>query len=68
MVGALVPMAPEAWCDDLDRLCHRGGQARPACQCLVQELPAIEVGGDGPADKTGTLTESGMRVCEARRA
>ncbi|MFY2861434.1 HAD-IC family P-type ATPase [Mycobacterium sp. THU-M104] len=64
-VGALVPMVPEglvlmtsiAFAAGVVRL----GQRR----CLVQELPAIE----GLArvdvvcvDKTGTLTESGMRV------
>lgn len=64
-VGALVPMVPEglvlltsvAFAIGVVRL----GQRR----CLVQELPAIE----GLArvdvvctDKTGTLTESGMRV------
>ncbi|OSC28497.1 magnesium-transporting ATPase [Mycobacterium vulneris] len=64
-VGALVPMVPEglvlltsvAFAVGVVRL----GQRR----CLVQELPAIE----GLAridvvcaDKTGTLTESGMRV------
>jgi cation-transporting P-type ATPase E len=67
MVGALVPMVPEglvlmtsiAFAVGVIRL----GQRR----CLVQELPAIE----GLArvdvvctDKTGTLTENGMRVCD----
>lgn len=66
-VGALVPMVPEglvlmmsiAFAVGVIRLGRR--------QCLVQELPAIE----GLArvnvvcaDKTGTLTESGMRVSE----
>lgn len=67
MVGALVPMVPEglvlmtsiAFAVGVVRLGRR--------QCLVQELPAIE----GLArvdvvcvDKTGTLTENGMRVCD----
>lgn len=67
MVGALVPMVPEglvlmtsiAFAVGVVRLGRR--------QCLVQELPAIE----GLArvdvvcvDKTGTLTENGMRVSD----
>lgn len=67
MVGALVPMVPEglvlmtsiAFAVGVIRL----GQRR----CLVQELPAIEGLARVDvvcADKTGTLTESGMRVCE----
>ncbi|OYO24339.1 magnesium-transporting ATPase [Enemella dayhoffiae] len=67
MVAALVPMVPEglvlltsvAFAVGVVRLGRR--------QCLVQELPAIE----GLArvdvvctDKTGTLTENGMRVAE----
>ncbi|WP_280825331.1 HAD-IC family P-type ATPase [Mycobacterium sp. OTB74] len=66
-VGALVPMVPEglvlmtslAFAVGVIRLGRR--------QCLVQELPAIE----GLArvdvvctDKTGTLTENGMRVSD----
>ncbi|MCW2593600.1 MAG: ctpE [Mycobacterium sp.] len=69
MVGALVPMVPEglvlmtsiAFAVGVVRLGRR--------QCLVQELPAIE----GLArvnvvcaDKTGTLTENGMRVSELK--
>jgi len=65
MVGALVPMVPEglvlmtsiAFAVGVIRL----GQRR----CLVQELPAIEGLARVDvvcADKTGTLTESGMRV------
>ena len=69
MVGALVPMVPEglvlltsiALAVGVIRLGRR--------QCLVQELPAIE----GLArvnvvcvDKTGTLTESGMRLSELK--
>ena len=64
-VGALVPMVPEglvlmtsiAFAVGVIRL----GQRR----CLVQELPAIEGLARVDvvcADKTGTLTESGMRV------
>jgi cation-transporting ATPase E len=68
-VGALVPMVPEglvlmtsiAFAVGVIRLGRR--------QCLVQELPAIE----GLArvnvvcaDKTGTLTESGMRLSELK--
>ncbi|MEE6175022.1 cation-translocating P-type ATPase [Mycobacterium sp. 050134] len=67
MVGALVPMVPEglvlmtsiAFAVGVIRL----GQRR----CLVQELPAIEGLARVDvvcADKTGTLTESGMRVAD----
>ena len=70
MVGALVPMVPEglvlmtsiAFAVGVIRLGRR--------ECLVQELPAIE----GLArvnvvcaDKTGTLTENRMRVCDLQR-
>ncbi|MEZ5210927.1 HAD-IC family P-type ATPase [Gordonia sp. PP30] len=69
MVAALVPMVPEglvlmtsiAFAVGVIRLGQR--------QCLVNELPAIE----GLArvdvvctDKTGTLTENGMRLSEVR--
>ena len=64
MVGALVPMVPEglvlltsiAFAVGVVRLGRR--------QCLVQELPAIEGLARVDvvcADKTGTLTENGMR-------
>ncbi|OBH09189.1 HAD-IC family P-type ATPase [Mycobacterium sp. E1747] len=64
-VGALVPMVPEglvlltsvAFAVGVIRLGQR--------QCLVQELPAIEGLARVDvvcADKTGTLTENGMRV------
>ena len=64
MVGALVPMVPEglvlmtsiAFAVGVIRLGRR--------QCLVQELPAIEGLARVDvvcADKTGTLTENGMR-------
>ncbi len=67
MVGALVPMVPEglvlmtsiAFAVGVIRL----GQRR----CLVQELPAIEGLARVDvvcADKTGTLTENGMRVSD----
>ena len=69
MVGALVPMVPEglvlmtsiAFAVGVIRLGRR--------QCLVQELPAIEglaLVDVVCADKTGTLTENGMRLSEAR--
>ena len=69
MVGALVPMVPEglvlmtsiAFAVGVIRLGRR--------QCLVQELPAIEGLARVDvvcADKTGTLTENGMRLSEAK--
>ena len=69
MVGALVPMVPEglvlmtslAFAVGVVRLGRR--------QCLVQELPAIEGLARVDvvcADKTGTLTENGMRVCDCK--
>jgi cation-transporting ATPase E len=68
-VGALVPMVPEglvlmtsiAFAVGVIRLGQR--------QCLIQELPAIEGLARVDvvcADKTGTLTENGMRVSEIR--
>lgn len=68
MVGALVPMVPEglvlmtsiAFAVGVIRLGRR--------QCLVQELPAIEGLARVDvvcADKTGTLTENGMRLARA---
>jgi cation-transporting ATPase E len=70
MVGALVPMVPEglvlmtsiAFAVGVIRLGRR--------QCLVNELPAIEGLARVDvvcADKTGTLTENGMRLSELRR-
>jgi cation-transporting P-type ATPase E len=67
MVGALVPMVPEglvlmtsiAFAVGVVRLGRRN--------CLVQELPAIEGLARVDtvcADKTGTLTENGMRVSD----
>jgi cation-transporting ATPase E len=69
MVGALVPMVPEglvlmtsiAFAVGVVRLGRR--------QCLVNELPAIEGLARVDvvcADKTGTLTENGMRVSELK--
>ncbi|MGE5695991.1 MAG: cation-translocating P-type ATPase [Candidatus Sericytochromatia bacterium] len=69
MVGALVPMVPEglvlltsiAFAVGVIRLGRR--------QCLVQELPAIEGLARVDvvcADKTGTLTENGMRVADTK--
>ncbi|BBX20329.1 magnesium-transporting ATPase [Mycolicibacterium duvalii] len=71
MVGALVPMVPEglvlmtsiAFAVGVIRLGRR--------QCLVNELPAIEGLARVDvvcADKTGTLTENGMRLCDLRVA
>jgi cation-transporting P-type ATPase E len=70
MVAALVPMVPEglilltsiAFAVGVVRLGQR--------QCLVQELPAIEGLARVDtvcADKTGTLTENGMRLAEVRQ-
>ena len=69
MVAALVPMVPEglvlltsiAFAVGVIRLGRR--------QCLVQELPAIEGLARVDvvcADKTGTLTENGMRLARVR--
>ncbi|MBJ7338701.1 HAD-IC family P-type ATPase [Mycolicibacterium sp.] len=69
MVGALVPMVPEglvlmtsiAFAVGVIRLGRR--------QCLVQELPAIEGLARVDvvcADKTGTLTENGMRLSDLK--
>ena len=69
MVAALVPMVPEglvlltsvAFAVGVIRLGQR--------QCLVQELPAIEGLARVDvvcADKTGTLTENGMRLAEVQ--
>ncbi len=69
MVGALVPMVPEglvlmtsiAFAVGVVRLGRR--------QCLVQELPAIEGLARVDvvcADKTGTLTENGMRLADTK--
>ncbi len=70
MVGALVPMVPEglvlmtsiAFAVGVVRLGRR--------KCLVNELPAIEGLARVDvvcADKTGTLTENGMRVSDLKK-
>ncbi|AQA02248.1 magnesium-transporting ATPase [Mycobacterium sp. MS1601] len=70
MVGALVPMVPEglvlmtsiAFAVGVVRLGRR--------QCLVNELPAIEGLARVDvvcADKTGTLTENGMRLSQVKQ-
>ncbi|MDA2889364.1 cation-translocating P-type ATPase [Mycolicibacterium sp. BiH015] len=70
MVGALVPMVPEglvlmtsiAFAVGVIRLGRK--------QCLVNELPAIEGLARVDvvcADKTGTLTENGMRVSDVKK-
>jgi cation-transporting ATPase E len=70
MVGALVPMVPEglvlmtsiAFAVGVVRLGRR--------HCLVNELPAIEGLARVDvvcADKTGTLTENGMRVSDVKK-
>lgn len=69
MVAALVPMVPEGLVL-LTSIAFAVGVVRLGKRrCLVQELPAIE----GlarvdivAADKTGTLTENGMRLAETR--
>ena len=69
MVAALVPMVPEGLVL-LTSIAFAVGVVRLGKRrCLVQELPAIE----GlarvdvvAADKTGTLTENGMRLAEVR--
>ncbi|WP_218591287.1 HAD-IC family P-type ATPase [Pseudonocardia oceani] len=69
MVAALVPMVPEGLVL-LTSIAFAVGVVRlGARQCLVQELPAIEGLARVDvvcADKTGTLTENGMRLAEVR--
>jgi len=69
MAGALVPMVPEGLVL-LTSLAFAVGVVRLGKQqCLVQELPAIEGLARVDvvcADKTGTLTENGMRLAEIR--
>src|SRR5699024_426564 len=69
MVAALVPMVPEGLVLMTSIAFAVGVVHLGQRKCLVQELPAIE----GLArvyvvcaDKTGTLTENGMRLAEAR--
>jgi cation-transporting ATPase E len=67
MVGALVPMVPEGLVL-LTSIAFAVGVIRLGRRlCLVQELPAIEGLARVDvvcADKTGTLTENGMRVSD----
>ncbi|BBY57697.1 HAD-IC family P-type ATPase [Mycolicibacterium sarraceniae] len=67
MVGALVPMVPEGLVL-MTSIAFAAGVIRLGRkQCLVQELPAIEGLARVDvvcADKTGTLTENGMRVAD----
>ncbi|WP_225978813.1 HAD-IC family P-type ATPase [Gandjariella thermophila] len=70
MVAALVPMVPEGLVL-LTSIAFAVGVIRLAGrQCLVQELPAIEGLARVSvvcADKTGTLTDTGMRLAEVRQ-
>jgi len=69
MVGALVPMVPEGLVLMMSVAFAVGVVRLGRRQCLVQELPAIEGLARVDvvcADKTGTLTENGMRLSEAR--
>lgn len=69
MVAALVPMVPEGLVL-LTSIAFAVGVIRLGTRnCLVQELPAIEGLARVDvvcADKTGTLTENGMRLAEVR--
>jgi cation-transporting P-type ATPase E len=69
MVAALVPMVPEGLIL-LTSIAFAVGVVRLGKhQCLVQELPAIEGLARVDtvcADKTGTLTENGMRLAEVQ--
>lgn len=69
MVAALVPMVPEGLVLMTSIAFAVGVIRLGARQCLVQELPAIEGLARVDvvcADKTGTLTENGMRLAEIR--
>src|ERR1700682_4053095 len=69
MVGALVPMVPEGLVLMTSLACAVGVVGLGRRQCLVQELPAIEGLARVDvvcADKTGTLTENGMRVSDLK--
>jgi cation-transporting ATPase E len=69
MVGALVPMVPEGLVLMMSIAFAVGVVRLGRRQCLVQELPAIEGLARVDvvcADKTGTLTENGMRLSEVR--
>ncbi|ONM46164.1 cation-translocating P-type ATPase [Nocardia donostiensis] len=69
MVAALVPMVPEGLVLMTSIAFAVGVVRLGARKCLVQELPAIEGLARVDvvcADKTGTLTETGMRLAELR--
>ncbi|MFJ4657771.1 HAD-IC family P-type ATPase [Nocardia sp. NPDC088792] len=69
MVAALVPMVPEGLVLMTSVAFAVGVVRLGARKCLVQELPAIEGLARVDvvcADKTGTLTENGMRLAEIR--
>ncbi|MEU1431542.1 cation-translocating P-type ATPase [Nocardia sp. NPDC005746] len=69
MVAALVPMVPEGLVLMTSIAFAVGVVRLGARKCLVQELPAIEGLARVDvvcADKTGTLTENGMRLAEVR--
>ena len=69
MVGALVPMIPQGLVLMTSVALAVGVIRLGRRQCLVQELPAIEALARVDVlcvDKTGTLTESGMRLAELR--
>ncbi|MTE13974.1 cation-translocating P-type ATPase [Nocardia aurantiaca] len=69
MVAALVPMVPEGLVLMTSIAFAVGVIRLGARKCLVQELPAIEGLARVDvvcADKTGTLTENGMRLSEVR--
>ncbi|MFD6355251.1 cation-translocating P-type ATPase [Nocardia tengchongensis] len=69
MVAALVPMVPEGLVLMTSIAFAVGVVRLGARKCLVQELPAIEGLARVDvvcADKTGTLTENGMRLAEIR--
>ena len=67
MVGALVPMVPEGLVLMMSIAFAVGVVRLGRRQCLVNELPAIEGLARVDvvcADKTGTLTENGMRLSD----
>lgn len=70
MVGALVPMVPEGLVLMTSIAFAVGVVRLGRKQCLVNELPAIEGLARVDvvcADKTGTLTENGMRVSDLKQ-
>jgi len=69
MVGALVPMVPEGLVLMTSIAFAVGVVRLGRKQCLVNELPAIEGLARVDvvcADKTGTLTENGMRISDLK--